>query len=144
MAQLATERLSLAVGAVANCRGAIESTIKYVKERNVFGKPVAAFQNTQFKLAEMATETDIAQVYVDKLIEEQNKGTVSPEQACAAKYWTTDLACKVIDECLQLHGGYGYMKEYTISKMWLNARIGRIYAGANEIMKTVIARQMQL
>jgi acyl-CoA dehydrogenase len=144
MAQLATERLSLAVGAVANCRGAIESTIKYVKERNVFGKPVAAFQNTQFKLAEMATETDIAQVYVDRLIEEQNNGTVSPEQACAAKYWTTDLACKVIDECLQLHGGYGYMKEYTISKMWLNARIGRIYAGANEIMKTVIARQMQL
>jgi acyl-CoA dehydrogenase len=144
MAQLATERLSLAVGAVANCRAAIEATVKYTKERNVFGKPVSAFQNTQFKLAELATETDIAQVYVDRMIEEQNKGTVSPEQACAAKYWTTDLACKVIDECLQLHGGYGYMKEYTISKMWLNARIGRIYAGANEIMKTVIARQMQL
>ncbi len=144
MAQLATERLSLAVGAVANCRSAIEQTIKYVKERNVFGKPVSAFQNTQFKLAEMATETDIAQVYVDRLIEEQNNGTVSPEQACAAKYWTTDLACKVVDECLQLHGGYGYMKEYQISKMFLNARIGRIYAGANEIMKTVIARQMQL
>jgi acyl-CoA dehydrogenase len=144
MAQLATERLSLAVGAVANCCAAIEATVKYTKERNVFGKPVSAFQNTQFKLAELATETDIAQVYVDRMIEEQNKGTVSPEQACAAKYWTTDLACKVIDECLQLHGGYGYMKEYTISKMWLNARIGRIYAGANEIMKTVIARQMQL
>jgi acyl-CoA dehydrogenase len=144
MAQLATERLSLAVGAVANCRGAIESTIKYVKERNVFGKPVSAFQNTQFKLAEMATETDIAQVYVDRLIEEQNSGTVSPEQACAAKYWTTDLACKVMDECLQLHGGYGFMKEYAISRMWINARIGRIYAGTNEIMKTVIARQMQL
>ncbi|MCX6129131.1 MAG: acyl-CoA dehydrogenase family protein [Proteobacteria bacterium] len=144
MAQLATERLSLAVGAVASCRGALDLTIKYVKERQVFGKPLSTMQNTQFKLAELATETDVAQVYVDKMIEEKDKGTLTVEQACAAKYWTSDLACKVIDECLQLHGGYGFMKEYPISKMFTNARIGRIYAGTNEIMKTVIARQMQL
>jgi acyl-CoA dehydrogenase len=144
MQQLATERLSLAVGAVAGCRSAIEHTIKYTKERNVFGKPVSSFQNSQFKLAEMATETDIAQVYVDRMIEDKNNGILTTEQASAAKYWTTDLLCKVIDDCLQLHGGYGYMKEYPISKMFLNARIGRIYAGTNEIMKTIIARSMQL
>ncbi len=144
MQQLATERLSLAVGAVAGCRAAIDQTIKYTKERNVFGKPVSAFQNTQFKLAELATETDIAQVYVDRMIEDKNQGRLTTEQASAAKYWTTDLLCKVIDDCLQLHGGYGYMKEYPISKMFLNARIGRIYAGTNEIMKTIIARSMQL
>lgn len=144
MEQLATERLSLAIGAVASCRSALDHTIKYVKERNVFGRPLASFQNTQFKLAELATETDIAQIYVDRLISEQNHGKVSPEQACGAKFWTSDLACKVIDECLQLHGGYGYMTEYPISKMFVNARIGRIYAGANEIMKSVIAKQMQL
>lgn len=144
MEQLATERLSLAIGAVASCRAALDHTIKYVKERSVFGRPLASFQNTQFKLAELATETDIAQIYVDRLITEQNLGRLSAEQACGAKFWTSDLACKVIDECLQLHGGYGYMTEYPISKMFVNARIGRIYAGANEIMKTVIAKQMQL
>ena len=144
MAQLATERLSVAIGAVASCRAALDQTIRYVKERNVFGKPLASFQNSQFKLAEMATETDIAQIYVDRLITAQVDGQLSVEQACGAKYWTSDLACKIIDECLQLHGGYGYMTEYPISKMFVNARVGRIYAGANEIMKTVIARSLQL
>jgi alkylation response protein AidB-like acyl-CoA dehydrogenase len=144
MAQLATERLSLAIGCVASCRAAIDITAKYVKERRVFGKPLSSMQNTQFKLAELATETDIAQVYVDKLIEAQMQGQLTAQQACAAKYWTSDLACKVMDECLQLHGGYGFMAEYPISKMYVNARIGRIYAGTNEIMKMVIAREMQL
>jgi acyl-CoA dehydrogenase len=144
MAQLATERLSVAIGAVASCRAALDHTIRYAKERNVFGKPLASFQNSQFKLAEMATETDIAQIYVDRLITAQVDGQLSVEQACGAKYWTSDLACKIIDECLQLHGGYGYMTEYPISKMFVNARVGRIYAGANEIMKTVIARSLQL
>ncbi len=144
MEQLATERLSLAIGAVASCRAALDHTIKYVKERSVFGRPLSSFQNTQFKLAELATETDIAQIYVDRLIADQNDRKLSPEQACGAKFWTSDLACKVIDECLQLHGGYGYMSEYPISKMFVNARVGRIYAGTNEIMKMVIAKQMQL
>ena len=144
MAQLATERLSVAIGAVASCRAALDHTIRYTKERNVFGKPLASFQNSQFKLAEMATETDIAQIYVDRLISAQVEGQLSVEQACGAKYWTSELACKIIDECLQLHGGYGYMTEYPISRMFVNARVGRIYAGANEIMKTVIARSMQL
>ncbi|MEN9835720.1 MAG: hypothetical protein RL011_1913 [Pseudomonadota bacterium] len=144
MAQLATERLSLAVGSVAACRGALDLTLKYVRERTAFGKPIGAFQNSQFKLAELATETDIAQIYIDRLIQDQLAGKITPEQACGAKYWASDLACKVIDECLQLHGGYGYMQEYPISKMYVNARIGRIYAGTNEIMKTVIAKQMRL
>jgi len=144
MQQLATERLSLAVGSVATCRAALDHTLAYVRERHVFGKPLSSFQNTQFKLTELVTETDVAQVYVDRMIEEQNLGRLTAEQACAAKYWTTDLASKVIDECLQLHGGYGYMTEYPISKMFVNARIGRIYAGTNEIMKTVIARQIGL
>lgn len=144
MAQLATERLTLAIGAVATCRAAIVETIKYVKERQIFGKPLSSFQNTQFKLSELATETDLSQVYVDQMILLQSQGKLSVEQACAAKYWISDLACKVTDECLQLHGGYGYMTEYPISKMYVNARIGRIYAGANEVMKTVIARALQL
>jgi acyl-CoA dehydrogenase len=144
MTQLATERLTLAIGAAATCRAAIELTLKYVKERNVFGKPLSSFQNTQFKMAEMVAETDMAQVYVDHMISLQNKGQLTVEQACAAKYWISDLACKVTDECLQLHGGYGYMTEYPISKMYVNARIGRIYAGTNEIMKTVVARHLQL
>ncbi|MBM4253448.1 MAG: acyl-CoA dehydrogenase [Deltaproteobacteria bacterium] len=144
MAQLATERLSLAVGSVAACRGALDMTMKYVRERTAFGKPISAFQNTQFKLAELATETDIAQIYIDRLIQDQMAGKITPEQACGAKYWASDLACKVIDECLQFHGGYGYMQEYPISRMYVNARIGRIYAGTNEIMKSVIAKQMKL
>ena len=144
MAQLATERLSLAIGSLASCRAALDITLKYVRERSAFGKPVAAFQNTQFKLAELATETDIGQIYVDRLIQDQLSGKITPEQACGAKFWVSDLACKVIDECLQFHGGYGYMQEYPISKMFVNARIGRIYAGTNEIMKSVIAKQMKL
>jgi acyl-CoA dehydrogenase len=144
MEQLATERLSIAIGAVAGCRAAVEQTVRYTKERKLFGKALSSMQNTQFKLAELATETDIAQIYVDKLIELKGQGKLTVEQACGAKFWTSDLHCKVADECLQLHGGYGYMTEYPISKMYVNARIGRIYGGANEIMKSVIAKQLQL
>ena len=144
MQQLATERLSLAVGCIAGCRAAIEQTVQYTQKRNAFGKPVSSFQNTKFKLAEIASETDIGQMYVDRLIEDKGRGTLTTEQASVAKYWTSDLLCKIVDECLQLHGGYGYMKEYPISKMFLNARIGQIYAGTNEIMKIILARALQL
>ena len=144
MEKLAVERLTLAVGSVASAQSAIEHTIRYVKERKAFGKPIAAFQNTQFKLAEAKSETEIGQIFVDRMIEDYNKGTLTPGQACAGKYWTTDLACKVVDECLQLFGGYGYMQEYPISKMYTNVRIGKIYAGTNEIMKSVVAREMGL
>ena len=142
--QLATERLSLCVSSVAIAETAIKETVKYVKERQAFGKPISKFQNTQFKLAEMETETQIGRIFVDRLIEGQNKGELTADVVCGAKYWTTDLAYKVADECLQLHGGYGYMKEYPISNMYTVARIGKIYAGTNEIMKTVVAKAMDL
>ena len=142
--QLAAERLSLCVSSVATAEAAIEATVRYVKERKAFGKPIAKFQNTQFKLAEMKTETEIGRVYVDRLIEAYNAGGLSADVVCGAKYWTTDLAYRVTDECLQLHGGYGYMREYPISSMFTLARVGRIYAGTNEIMKTVVAKAMDL
>ena len=144
MEKLPCERLTVCIGAVASCQAAIAVTVEYVKGRKVFGRPISRFQNTQFKLAELKTETDIAEVYVDRLIEAHNEGKLSAEDACGGKYWTTELACRVMDECLQLHGGYGYMMEYPISRMYLNARVGRIYAGTNEIMKTVVARAMDL
>ena len=142
--QLATERLSLCVSSIAIAEAAIKETIKYVKERRAFGTTISKFQNTQFKLAEMQTETAIGRVYVDRMIEEQNNGTLTAAVVCGAKFWTTDLAYKVTDECLQLHGGYGYMREYPISSMYTVARIGKIYAGTNEIMKTVVAKAMDL
>ena len=142
--QLATERLSLCISSVAIAETAIAATLKYVKERRAFGTTISKFQNTQFKLAEMKTETEIGRVFVDRLIEEQNRGELKADVVCGAKYWTTDLAYRVTDECLQLHGGYGYMREYPISSMYTVARIGRIYAGTNEIMKTVVAKAMDL
>ncbi len=142
--QLAGERLSLCVSSVAIAEAAIQETVRYVKERQAFGKPIAKFQNTQFKLAEMKTETEIGRVYVDRLVEAYNEKKLSADVVCGAKYWTTDLAYRVTDECLQLHGGYGYMREYPISSMFTLARVGRIYAGTNEIMKTVVAKAMDL
>lgn len=144
MDKLAVERLTVCIGSVATAQAAINETVRYVKERKAFGKPIAKFQNTQFKLAELQTEVSIGQIYVDRLIEAYMQGELSPEQACGGKYWTTDLTCKVVDECLQLHGGYGYMTEYPICKMFTNARVGKIYAGSNEIMKTVVAKGMGL
>lgn len=142
--QLAGERLSLCLSSVALAEAAIKETVRYVKERQAFGRPIAKFQNTQFRLAEMKTETEIGRVYVDRLIEAYNAGTLTADVVCGAKYWTTDLAYRVTDECLQLHGGYGYMREYPISSMFTTARVGRIYAGTNEIMKTVVAKAMDL
>ena len=142
--KLAIERLICAISSVATAEAAIKETVGYVKERKAFGKPISKFQNTKFKLAEMQTETQIGRVYVDRLIQLQMNKRLTPEDACGAKYWTTDLACRVSDECLQLHGGYGYMMEYPISRMYADARVGRIFAGTNEIMKTVVAKSMDL
>ena len=119
-------------------------TLQYVQERRAFGQSIASFQNTQFKLAEMQTETQVGRVYVDRLIQEELAGTLTVPEACAAKYWTTEMACRVTDEAVQLHGGYGYMMEYPVCQMFLYARVGRIFAGTNEIMKTVIAKSMGL
>jgi alkylation response protein AidB-like acyl-CoA dehydrogenase len=144
MEQLPWERLQIAISAVASAQAAIDWTVAYVKERKVFGQPVAAFQNTRFKLAELQTEVQVAQVFVDKCCELICQDKLDTATASMAKYWTTDLQCKVMDECVQLFGGYGYMWEYPITRAYADARIQRIYGGTNEIMKEVITRSMGL
>ncbi|TXH86488.1 MAG: acyl-CoA dehydrogenase [Rhodoferax sp.] len=144
MQELPWERLQIAIGAVASSQAAIDGTVEYVKERKVFGQPVAAFQNTRYKLAEMQTEVQVARVFVDKCCELICKDQLDTATASMAKYWTTDLQCKVMDECVQLFGGYGYMWEYPIARAYADARVQRIYGGTNEIMKEVITRSMGL
>jgi alkylation response protein AidB-like acyl-CoA dehydrogenase len=141
---LAQERLSIAVAGVAAAQAALDWTLEYVKERTAFGKPVGSFQNSRFRMAEMKTEIDIGTVYIDRCVMALNEGKLSVEDAAAAKYWATDLACKVIDECVQLHGGYGYMLEYPIARAWTDNRVTKIYGGTNEIMKEIIGRSMGL
>ncbi len=144
MEQLPWERLQIAVGAVAAAQAAINWTIAYVKERKVFGKGLNTFQNTRFMLAQLQTEVQIAQVFVDKCIELECEVKLDAASASMAKYWCTDLQCKVMDECVQLFGGYGYMWEYPIARAYVDARVQRIYGGTNEIMKEVIAREIGL
>jgi alkylation response protein AidB-like acyl-CoA dehydrogenase len=144
MEQLPWERLQIAVTAVAAAQAAIDWTVQYVKERKVFGQPVASFQNTRYKLAELQTEVQVARVFVDKCCELVSQERLDTATASMAKYWTTDLQCKVMDECVQLHGGYGYMWEYPITRAFADARVQRIYGGTNEIMKEVITRAMGL
>ena len=144
MEQLPWERLQIAIGAVAASQAAIDQTVAYVKERQVFGQPVAAFQNTRFTLAELQTEVQVAQVFVDKCIELLMAEKLDTATASMAKYWTSDLQCKVMDECVQLFGGYGYMWEYPVTRAYADARVQRIYGGTNEIMKEVITRAMGL
>jgi acyl-CoA dehydrogenase len=140
MQQLPQERMLIAIQAMGRIERALSETIAYVKERKAFGKAVIEFQNTQFKLAECKTEATIAKVFVNDCVDKLVKGELTTETASMAKYWLTDLQCKIIDECLQLHGGYGYMNEYPIARMYRDARVERIYGGTNEIMKLVIAR----
>jgi acyl-CoA dehydrogenase len=121
---------------------AVSLTVKYVKERVAFGKPLIEFQNTRFKLAECKTEAHVARVFIDDCIQRYVAGELDAVTAAMAKYWLTDLQCKILDECVQLHGGYGYMTEYAIARMWADARVERIYAGANEIMKEVIGTSL--
>ena len=142
MEQLPWERLQIAIGAVAAGQAAIDWTLAYVKERKVFGQPVASYQNTRYTLAELQTEVQVARVFVDKCIELLQAGQLDTATASMAKYWCSDLQCKVMDECLQLHGGYGYMWEYPVARAWADARVQRIYAGTNEIMKEIISRSL--
>ena len=144
MEQLPWERLQIAIGAVAASQAAIQWTLDFVKQRQVFGQAVASFQNTRFTLAELQTEVQIAQVFVDKCIELLLQDKLDTATASMAKYWTTDLQCKAMDECVQLHGGSGYMWEYPITRAYADARVQRIYGGTNEIMKEVITRSMGL
>ena len=144
MEQLPWERLQIAITAISSAQAAIDWTTAYVKERKVFGQPVGNYQNTRYKLAEMQTEVQVAQVFLDKCTELLLVDKLDTATASMAKYWTTDLQCKVVDECVQLHGGYGYMWEYPIARAYVDARVQRIYGGTNEIMKEVISRSMGL
>jgi long-chain-acyl-CoA dehydrogenase len=142
MEQLPQERLIIACGAQGAMEGGVERTIAYTKERQAFGGPLTQFQNTRFKLAECRTKTTVARAFLDECIAEHLRGELSVEKAAMAKYWITDTQGEVLDECLQLHGGYGYMAEYDIAEMWTDARVQRIYGGTNEIMKELIARAL--
>jgi acyl-CoA dehydrogenase len=144
MEQLPWERIQIAITAVSAAQAAIDWTVQYVKDRRVFGQPVAAFQNTRYKLAELQTEVQVARVFVDKCLELVLADKLDTATASMAKYWTSDLQCKVMDECVQLHGGYGFMWEYPITRAYADARVQRIYGGTNEIMKEVITRAMGL
>jgi acyl-CoA dehydrogenase len=144
MEQLPWERLQIAITAVASAQAAIDWTVAYVKERKVFGQPVASYQNTRYTLAELQTQVQVARVFVDKCTELLAGDKLDTATASMAKYWTTDLQCKVMDECVQLFGGYGYMWEYPITRAYADARVQRIYGGTNEIMKEVISRAMGL
>lgn len=140
MSELPQERLNIGIQAIAMAESALDHTIAYVKERKAFGSSIADFQNTQFKLAELHTQVEAARVYVDRCLELHLKGDLDVPTAAAVKMHTTDLQCKVLDECLQLHGGYGYMWEYPVARMYADARVQRIYGGTNEIMKLVVSR----
>ena len=144
MEQLPWERLQIAIGAVACMQAAIDQTIAYVNQRKVFGQAVATYQNTRWKLAELQTEAQVARVFVDKCIELLLHDQLDTATASMAKYWCSDLQNKVIDECVQLHGGYGYMWEVPVARAWADARVQRIYGGTNEIMKEVISRTLGL
>ena len=140
MQELPAERLQVALTAVAAAEAAWQWTLDYVRERKAFGKPVLAFQNTRFKLAELKADITAARVFCDRCLELHLENKLDVPTAAMLKQWTTDLQCKVMDECVQLHGGYGYMWEYPIARAWADSRVQRIYAGTNEIMKEIVAR----
>ena len=144
MEKLQQERLSIAVASVASGRRALDDTLAYVKERRAFGQPIAAFQNTQFKLAELATEVEVGQSFVDRLLAAHVRGDEIVAEVSMAKWWTTDLQKRLTADCLQLHGGYGFMLEVPISMDYADAAVQSIYAGTNEIMKRIIARRLGL
>ncbi|TSA00562.1 MAG: acyl-CoA dehydrogenase [Rhodocyclaceae bacterium] len=142
MQELPWERLQIAIGAIASAEAAIDWTVTYTRERKAFGQEIMKFQNTRFKLAELKTEVQIGRVFVDRCVELLLQNKLDPATASMAKYWCSDLQFKVMDECMQLFGGYGYMWEYPIARAWADARVQRIYGGTNEIMKELISRSL--
>jgi acyl-CoA dehydrogenase len=142
MQELPYERTIVALAGVAVMEKAVEITTEYVKERKAFGKTVFDFQNTRFKLAEAKTIAHVGRVFVDSCIQRYMAGTLDTATASMAKWWLTDMQCQVVDECLQLHGGYGYMRDYPIARMYEDSRVQRIYGGTNEIMKEIISRSL--
>jgi alkylation response protein AidB-like acyl-CoA dehydrogenase len=144
VANLPQERLSIAATGVAAARAAFDQTLAYVKAREAFGQPIGSFQNSRFRMAEMATEVEIAQSFVDRCVLALNAGDLTAEEAAMAKWWCTELQGRVVDACVQLHGGYGYMTEYPVARAYADARITRIYGGTTEIMKEIIGRSLGL
>ena len=144
MHNLPAERLSIAVSAVAGARAVLDETVTYTKNRTAFGQPIGAFQHNRFVLAELDTELDVARVYVDRCLEAVTVGELTAVEAAKAKWWTTELQKRVVDACVQLHGGYGYMLEYPVARAYLDARVQTIYGGTTEIMKEIIGRDLGL
>ena len=144
MKKLQQERLVVAIAAQASAEVVLADTLDYCQERRAFGRPIAKFQNTQFKLAECAAEVEVGRAFLDRLVEEHAGGAYLVKECSMAKLWQTEMAQRVIDTCLQLFGGYGYMKEYPVSRAFVDARVQRIYAGTNEIMKVIIAKELGL
>ena len=144
MFNLPQERLNIAISAVAGTQYAFDLTLEYVKERKAFGKSIGSFQNSRFKMAEIATELQFAWAFIDKCSLALTRGELTAEEAAMAKWWTTELQKRAIDQCLQLHGGYGYMDEYPISRLWRDGRVQSIYGGTTEIMKEIIGRNLGL
>jgi len=142
MSQLPQERLTIALVATTAMETALEHTLAYTRDRRAFGKPLNQFQNTRFALAEVATEAKLARTFIDDCIMKHVAGELDEVTAAMAKWWTTERAMRAIDQCLQLHGGYGYMSEYPISHMWADNRVARIYGGTTEIMKEIVARSI--
>jgi alkylation response protein AidB-like acyl-CoA dehydrogenase len=143
-ANLPRERLSIAIASIAAARGVLDLTIEYVKERRAFGRAIVDFQNTRFELAQCYAEINVAQTYVDRCIEALSEQTLDSSDAALAKWWSTDVQGRVVDRCVQLHGGYGYMEEFQVARAYVDARVTRIYGGTNEIMKEMVSRKMGL
>ncbi|UTI63640.1 acyl-CoA dehydrogenase family protein [Paraconexibacter antarcticus] len=141
---LAQERLSIAIGSVASAKGTLQRTLAYVKDRHAFGRPIGTFQNSRFVMAGCRTEVEVAQAFVDRCVQAHVEGRLGVDEAAMAKYWCSEMQGRVVDQCLQLHGGYGYMLEYPVARDYADARISRIYGGTTEIMKEVIGRAMGL
>ncbi|MGN7781800.1 acyl-CoA dehydrogenase family protein [Mycolicibacterium sp. 22603] len=144
MENLPSERLSIAIAGVAGARATFDETLQYVKDRKAFGQPIGSFQNSRFVMAELETELDIAEQYVDRCLQAVVDGELTAVEAAKAKWWCTELGKKVVDQCLQLHGGYGYMNEYRVAKDYVDVRIQTIYGGTTEIMKEIIGRDLGL
>jgi acyl-CoA dehydrogenase len=142
MSELVQERILVAVRAASTCEAALEATIRYVKDRKAFGQAVFDFQNTRFQLATCATKTQALRIFTDRCIELHARGELDMHTAAMAKLYSTEVQDEVLDACLQLHGGNGYMWEYPIARMWADARVHRIYAGTNEIMREIIGRAL--
>ena len=142
--QMAEERLILSCGSIANAHAAYDATVEYVQERKMFGQMLADFQNTRFKLADMRTEIDVGYAFIDRCVEEHNLGKLTAEDAAKCKLWISEMENRVTDECVQLHGGNGFMMEYEVCRRYAAARVSRIYAGTSEIMREIISRSIGL